>query len=204
MSGGNNSIGGIEERPGIATLDPLTNKTVTLLNNYFGYYFNTVDDIFVDDKGDVWFTDPGRPLSGLLRIVINDIDYSWFSGLTDTAPQLGTASYRFRPSTGQVSIVEDSILQPNGIAISPALPNSTSRTVYISDTAANTGTIAQKLGSQGVHFNSTGKRTIYAFDLTTNGNSLINKRPIYLAQDLVPDGLKVARNGYVGKFSNDI
>lgn len=58
VSGGNTSIGGIEQRPGIATLDPLTNKTVTLLNNYFGYYFNTVDDLFVDERGDVWFTDP--------------------------------------------------------------------------------------------------------------------------------------------------
>lgn len=62
VSGGNDSIGGIEERPGIATLDPTTNKTVTLLNNYFGHYFNTVDDLFVDDKGDVWFTDPRKNL----------------------------------------------------------------------------------------------------------------------------------------------
>lgn len=58
-SGGNNSIGGTEQRSGIRTLDPYTNKTTTLLNNYFGYYFNTVDDLFVDPKGDVWFTDPG-------------------------------------------------------------------------------------------------------------------------------------------------
>lgn len=57
-SGGNMSIGGIEQRAGVRTLDPLTNKTETLLNNYFGYYFNTVDDIVVDAKGDVWFTDP--------------------------------------------------------------------------------------------------------------------------------------------------
>jgi sugar lactone lactonase YvrE len=58
VSGGNNSIGGIASRPGIATLDPLTNKTEILLNNYFGYYFNTVDDLAVDSKGDIWFTDP--------------------------------------------------------------------------------------------------------------------------------------------------
>jgi sugar lactone lactonase YvrE len=58
-SGGNNSIGGTEQRSGIRTLDPYTNKTTTLLNNYFGWYFNTVDDLFVDPKGDVWFTDPG-------------------------------------------------------------------------------------------------------------------------------------------------
>ena len=57
-SGGNNSIGGTEQRSGIRTLDPHTNKTVTLLNNYFGYYFNTVDDLRVDSSGAIWFTDP--------------------------------------------------------------------------------------------------------------------------------------------------
>jgi len=62
-SGGNNSVGGTEQRSGIRTLDPHTNKTTTLLNNYFGFYFNTVDDLFVDDTGAIWFTDP---------------QYSWF------------------------------------------------------------------------------------------------------------------------------
>jgi len=59
-SGGNNSIGGGEQRVGVRTLDPMTNKTTTLLNNYFGYYFNTIDDIFVHSNGDVWFTDPRK------------------------------------------------------------------------------------------------------------------------------------------------
>lgn len=36
----------------------MTNKTTVLLNNYYGYYFNTVDDLFVDSTGAVWFTDP--------------------------------------------------------------------------------------------------------------------------------------------------
>ena len=44
---GGNSIGGAEQRPGIQTLDPCTNKSATLLNNYFGYYFNSIDDLFV-------------------------------------------------------------------------------------------------------------------------------------------------------------
>ena len=33
-SGGNSSIGGTEQRIGVRTLDPLTNKTTTLVNNY--------------------------------------------------------------------------------------------------------------------------------------------------------------------------
>lgn len=52
-SGGNMSVGGMEQRPGIRTLDPVVNKAGTLLNDYFGYYFNTVDDLVVDAKGDV-------------------------------------------------------------------------------------------------------------------------------------------------------
>lgn len=175
-SGGNTSIGGTEQRPGIRTLDPATNKTTTLLNNYFGYYFNTVDDLFVHPAtGDVWFTDP---------------TYSWFNKLTDTPPQIEPATYRFSPDTGAVRLVEDSLQQPNGIALSPA----DNRTVYISDTGAVS---APYFPQQGATFNATGKRTIYAYDLDPGFSHLTNKRAFYLAQDWVPDGLKVARNGYV-------
>ena len=59
-SGGITNINGTEQRTGIRTLDPATNKTTTLLNNYFGGYFNTVDDLFVRSNGDVWFTDPRK------------------------------------------------------------------------------------------------------------------------------------------------
>ena len=57
-SGGNDSIGGMETRVGLVTVDPSTNKSTYLLNNYYGYYFNTVDDLFVHPNGDIWFTDP--------------------------------------------------------------------------------------------------------------------------------------------------
>lgn len=60
-SGGNNSVGGREQRVGLRTVDPKTNKSTTLVNNYFGYYFNTIDDLIVHPKtGDVWFTDPRK------------------------------------------------------------------------------------------------------------------------------------------------
>lgn len=161
------------------------------MSHYFRYYFNTVDDLFVDEKGDVFFTDP---------------DYSWFNALTDTAPSLETASYRFTPSTGVVSMIDNTMVQPNGIAISPAHPDPMNpnqtlpRTVYISDSGAGTGPILQSLGPRGSTFNTTGKRVVYAFDRTANGKHIINRRPIWLSQDWIPDGLKVARNGYIRKL----
>ena len=175
-SGGNTSIGGIEQRAGIQTLDPHTNKTTVLLNNYYGFYFNTVDDLFVDPTGAIWFTDP---------------QYSWFNRLTDTPPQLKTASYRFDPKTGVVQMVDDTIVQPNGIAMDPGCKH-----IYISDTGAETGSIVAG-GPPGSPFNQTGPRAVFKYDLTDGGTHITNKRPIWYAQDWVPDGLKVAANGFV-------
>ncbi|KAF2150540.1 calcium-dependent phosphotriesterase [Myriangium duriaei CBS 260.36] len=176
-SGGNTSIAGGEQRAGLRTLDPTTNKTVTLTNNYYGYYFNTVDDLIVDGRGHVWFTDP---------------QYSWFNRLTDTPPQLASASYRFDPATGETVVVDDTLVQPNGIALSPD-----GRNIYISDTGANTGTIDPNLDIPGSRINQTGPRTVYKFDVVDEGRGLAGRRPLFYAPDGVPDGLKVAANGYV-------
>ncbi|KJY02462.1 lactonohydrolase like protein [Zymoseptoria brevis] len=48
---GNSTAPGGEQRPGIVTLDPQTNKSTVLLNNFFGNYFNSLDDLTVDSNG---------------------------------------------------------------------------------------------------------------------------------------------------------
>ncbi|KIW70283.1 hypothetical protein PV04_02568 [Phialophora macrospora] len=177
-SGGNDSIGGGEQRVSIRTVDPASNRSTVLLNNYFGYYFNTIDDIAIHPvTKDIFFTDP---------------QYSWFNALTDSAPQLGTASYRFDPETGATFLIDDTLQQPNGIAFTPD-----GNTLYISDTGAVSGPIDPRLGSQGTTFNTTGKRAVYAFDVTNNGTRVSNRRSFYLAQDWIPDGLKVSQEGLV-------
>lgn len=56
------------------------------------------------------------------------LEYSWFNGLTDTPPQLPSASYRYNVTSGAVFLVDDTLRQPNGIAFSPD-----ASTLYISD-----------------------------------------------------------------------
>ena len=48
-------------------------------------------------------------------------------------------------------------------------------------------------------FTSTGKRNIYAFDVNDaeGGSYLTNKRVVFQALEGAPDGLKVAKNGYL-------
>ena len=178
-SGGNNSIGDppTEQRVSLRVLDPATNESTVLLNNYFGLYFNTIDDVAVHPvTGQIFFTDP---------------DYSWFNKLTDTPPQLPTASYRFDPSTGATYLIDMSLLQPNGIAFTPD-----GETLYISDTGAVRGSNGPT-GARGGDYNATRPATIYAFDVSNNGTRVGNKRAFYLSQSWVPDGLKVSREGLV-------
>lgn len=89
-------------------------------------------------------------------------------------------------------LIEDSLIQPNGITMSPD-----GSTLYISDTGSATGPILQSLGSQGYLFNSTGPRSLYAFNVSEDGLTIGNKRVIYQAIDFAPDGLKTAKNGLI-------
>ncbi|THW36780.1 hypothetical protein D6D22_07520 [Aureobasidium pullulans] len=165
--GGNNSIGGTEQRPGVRVLDPTTNKTTTLLNNYFGFHFNGLDDLFVDSHGDIWFTDP---------------DYAWNGNRTDTTPQLHAQTYH-------------PLGQPNGIAISPDAENvyfwdTIAGGGTISPHYPNVHSMPYNQTAKHTVY----KYDIVDADTAP---ALINKRPFYYSQEWVPDGVNVAANGFV-------
>lgn len=52
-------LNGLKQRPGIARVDPKTLKAEWLLNNYYGFFYGGLNDLTVDNVGDVWFTDSG-------------------------------------------------------------------------------------------------------------------------------------------------
>ena len=169
----------IEQVPGIYTLDPFTNTTKPILNNYFGQRFNSPDDLVLDPNGDIFFTDP------------------WYGSklnLTQELPVLHQQTYRFRPSTGAVSVVDTSVGIPNGIAMSPD-----GRTLYITDTSVTNFTGVDPAVVPRYTWDATAGKSLYAFDTVDSpaGKYLVNKRPIWYPEEIVDDGLHVAANGYI-------
>ena len=168
----------VHQTPGIYQLDPYTGEAVTLVNNYFGTLLNSPNDLFIDSSGDIFFTD------------------SWYGYAINvtTYPVHSPATYRFRPLTGALSIVEDTLGQPNGIGISPD-----GKTMYITDTGVTKFRGAPEDVLPRYTYNPHGGKSVYAFDINyaPPGNYLTNKRPIWLAETFADDGFHVSREGYL-------
>jgi len=81
-------------------------KITVLADKYDGKPFNAPNDIIVDSKGAIWFTDPGygieSPYEGDLR-----------------KEELPRNVYRLDPATGKLKVVVDDLTRPNGLALSP-------------------------------------------------------------------------------------
>ncbi|KAM0794189.1 putative gluconolactonase precursor [Usnea florida] len=171
----------------INTLNASTGEAIPILNNYFGYKFTTIDDLAFAPNGDIWFTD------------------DWYAifvpGLNHTAlPQLDPAVYRFVPSTGLVQMLAENFVSPNGIAFSPD-----GLTVYITDTSVNSVTILPPANTSAPasadipysNYVPWQRKTVYTLDVINQGAGLANQRVLFLTQDRIPDGIKLASNGYI-------
>lgn len=148
----------------IARLD-LASKTKTpLAKNYQGRRFNSPNDVTRRRDGTIFFTDPPYGLKELNESSVKELS---FNGV-----------YRLDVD-GTVSVIDDELSFPNGVALSPD-----ERTLYVS--------------------NSDPKRPIWmAYDLDGEGK-VVSKRVFADASDLVgsrapglPDGLKVAPDGHL-------
>ncbi|KAL7619418.1 hypothetical protein AAE478_009957 [Parahypoxylon ruwenzoriense] len=178
-AGGNDTLKGGPYHPGIYSFDPKTGESRVEVNNYYGWYINSANDLDIDPSGRVWFTDPL---------------YSRNMGVNVRAPQLQAAVYRYDPSSGELRVMDDTLEFPNGIAFSPD-----GKILYLTNTAAGVGNISPNVSWQDagpLAYVSTNKRTLYAFDVDSDG-TLRNRRPLYTAMDYVADCVKVASNGYL-------
>jgi len=79
--------------------------SVTVLASHFeGKRLNSPNDVVVDSKGDIWFTDP---------------DYGKSPAYEGVRELDGCHVYRLDPSTGEIRQMTTDFVMPNGLAFSP-------------------------------------------------------------------------------------
>jgi len=92
----------------------------TVADSYDGKRLNSPNDVVVKSDDSIWFTDPSYGI---------DSDYEGHK----TESEIGACHiYRVTPATGEVRIVVDDAVRPNGLAFSPD-----ESTFYFSDTGAS-------------------------------------------------------------------
>jgi gluconolactonase len=95
--------------------------TIEMLVTHFnGKRFNSPNDLVVKSDGSIWFTDPTYGI---------DSDYEGDAAQSE----IGASNvYRFDPATGELRIVIDDRVKPNGLAFSPD-----ESLLYVADTGAS-------------------------------------------------------------------
>ncbi len=132
-------------------------RIVSLMEQFEGKRLNSPNDVVVKSDGTIWFTDP--PF-GLLS------DYEG-----ERAPQdLPQSVYRLDPSNGAVTVVEQEVHGPNGLAFSPD-----ESVFYLVECR-------------------TEPRRILAYDVA-DGARLTNRRVLIDAGAGTPDGFRVDEDG---------
>jgi gluconolactonase len=82
--------------------------TITVIaDSYNGKKLNAPNDVVVASDGSIWFTDPTYGVRG------------WYEGLHGEIEQSKHNVFRVDPHTGNVKVVVDNFVQPNGILLSP-------------------------------------------------------------------------------------
>ncbi|KAH7920852.1 calcium-dependent phosphotriesterase [Leucogyrophana mollusca] len=143
-------------------------NTTVLLDNFLGRQFNSLNDIKVLPGTDImFFTDP---------------TYGWLNGFRPE-PMLPSQVYRFDPSTGQVRVVADQFIHPNGVAFT-----ADGRTAFVTDTGISGG-------FEGT--DQTLPATIYQYDVDPATQSFMNRRVFAYADSGVPDGIQLDTMGNI-------
>lgn len=146
--------------------------SVTVLASHIeGKRLNSPNDVIVDSRGDIWFTDPDY---GILS------DYEGYRAQSE----IGRCNvYRVGSENGQVEIVCDDFVKPNGLAFSPDESK-----LYIADSAAS--------------HDDNAPRHIRVFDVASDG-ALRNGRIFIEMTSGVPDGMRIDEQGNVWTSAED-
>lgn len=140
--------------------------TITVIaDRYGGKRLNSPNDVVVASNGSIWFSDPTYGILGN------------YEGLKAEPEQATHNVYRVDPQTGDVAIVIDDFVQPNGLCFSPD-----EKRLYIIDSGATQG----------------GPAHIRVFDVDIDAGKLTNGK--VFANDFLPgftDGMRADVEGNI-------
>ena len=164
----NNANGNTRDREGrLVTCEHLTRRvtrteydgSITVLaDRYNGKPLNSPNDVIVKSDGSIWFSDPSFGIDGFYEGERHD-------------PELKPAVYRVDGRSGEITMMTDTLIGPNGLAFSPD-----ESVIYIVDSRA-------------------APRKILAFDISGDGLKLTNQRELIDAGQGTPDGFRVDVHG---------
>ncbi|MDR5828329.1 SMP-30/gluconolactonase/LRE family protein [Caballeronia sp. LP006] len=164
----NNANGNTRDREGrLVTCEHLTRRvtrteydgSITVLaDRYQGKPLNSPNDVVVKSDGSIWFSDPPFGIDG------------YYEGEKQTA-QLKPAVYRVDGQSGEITLVFDGFIGPNGLAFSPD-----ESVLYVVESRSS-------------------PRTIHAFDVLDDGRKLGEPRLVIDAARGTPDGFRVDIHG---------
>jgi gluconolactonase len=100
----------------------LDGSITVIASHYNGKLLNSPNDVVVASDGSVWFTDPTYGIRG------------WYEGLHADKEQDKNNVYRADPHSGNLTVVADDFVEPNGICFSPD-----EKKLYIIDTGLTDG-----------------------------------------------------------------
>ncbi|EKS66297.1 MULTISPECIES: SMP-30/gluconolactonase/LRE family protein [Caballeronia] len=164
----NNANGNTRDREGrLVSCEHLTRRvtrteydgSITVIaDRYAGKPLNSPNDVVVKSDGSIWFTDPTFGIDG------------FYEGERNEA-QLKPCVYRVDGQSGEITMMIDAFVGPNGLAFSPD-----ESVLYVVESRAT-------------------PRKIYAFDVLDGGRRLGEARPLIDAGPGTPDGFRVDIHG---------
>jgi gluconolactonase len=149
------------------TRTELDGSITIIADKYNGKKLNSPNDVVVASDGSIWFTDPAYGIGG------------YYEGVKAAPEQEKHNVYRVDPKSGEVKVVVDDFVEPNGLAFSPD-----EKRLYVLDTGFTDG--------------PDNPSHIRAFDVDLPAGKLSNSKVFAeMPKPSITDGVRTDRDGRV-------
>src|SRR4051794_40483826 len=149
------------------TRTELDGSITIIADSYNGKKLNSPNDLVVASDGSVWFVDPGYGIGG------------YYEGIKAEKEQAKNNVYRVDPKSGEVKVVVDDFVEPNGITFSPD-----EKKLYVIDTGFTDG--------------PDNPSHIRVFDVDVGAGTVSNSKVFAeMPKPSITDGMRADRDGRI-------